>query len=82
MVLWDRLSQVYSDMTNDVTIPNQKKRYRVYQAMLLWTQTLMDRKALKETCICVVREVGELFPSESDDSESDSEAEGPIDMLV
>ena len=81
MILWDRLSLVYSDLTNNVTISNNQRRYTVYQAMLLWSQNLMGRIALREICICVVREVGELFPSDTDESETDEDSGGTIDLL-
>jgi len=41
----------------------------------------MGRIALREICICVVREVGELFPSDTDESETDEDSGGTIDLL-
>jgi len=81
MILWDRLSLVYSDLTNNVMISNNQKRYMMYQAMLLYNQRLMGRIALRDICICVLREIGELFPSDIDENETDEDSVEIIDLL-
>ena len=81
MVLSDRLSQIYSDLSYNDTIGNYHKRRSVYQSMLLWSQNLMGTVALRDICICVVNEVGELFPSQTDESETDEDSGGTIDLI-
>jgi len=81
MILWDRLSLVYSDLTNNVMISNNQRRYMMYQAMLLCYQRLMGRIALRDICICVFREIGELFPSDIDENETDEDSGEIIDLL-
>lgn len=81
MILSDRLSQIYSDLSYNDTIGNYHKRRIVYQSMLLWSQNLMGTVALRDICICVVNEVGELFPSQTDESETDEDSGGTIDLI-
>ena len=81
MLVWDRLALVYSDLTNNLTISNNQRRFTVYQTMYQWCTTMWGHRPLREMCKCVVMEVGELFPSECDQSEEECDSSGVIDLL-
>ena len=81
MLVWDRLIMVYADLTNNATLTNKEQRYTVNQFMLCWCSNMMGNRALRDMYQCVVKEVGELFPYESDESDDENDSTGTIDLL-
>ena len=46
MILWDRLSYIYTESTDNTTITNKQRRYIVFQSMMSWTAVLMGSRPL------------------------------------
>lgn len=50
--------------------------------MLCWSNSLMGHIPMMEICNCVVREMGELFPCDSDESDVDYDLSVTLDLLI